>query len=253
MTSERAEDSDNVYDVIAPTYDQVYRDSQSQAEDRWVSRLIRQQVGNRWVDVLDLGCGTGWFLDHLQDVTRGYLGIDSSQGMLDQFWTKHPLFLNSAGRGIRRVDLNTPWFLARAQDFDLVVSTYCSPSHAADPGLLLRRCYDVLRPGGQLFLMPSADGSKHRRRLLPAEAYQHDIPWHAADAEQWVDDAGFTDIELHGLRHPTLGPSNAHRAARLQDAWLRLERQFGRHQPDEFYYLTIQATKPGPLGEWRAP
>jgi len=39
-------------------------------------------------DVIDLGCGTGWLLDHCKP--HSYLGIDASAGMLARLIDKHP-------------------------------------------------------------------------------------------------------------------------------------------------------------------
>ncbi len=48
------------YDEVAHQYDRIWSSPEAQAEDRQIMERIAYTEG----DVLDIGCGTGLFLDH---------------------------------------------------------------------------------------------------------------------------------------------------------------------------------------------
>src|SRR5215471_1333600 len=74
------------YDRLAGSYDQHFQRPVDQWEDERLARLLHPHVDGRWV--LDLGCGTGWVLDHLDPAA--YVGVDRSAAMLAELAAKHP-------------------------------------------------------------------------------------------------------------------------------------------------------------------
>ena len=74
-----------VYDALAPLYDDAFSDPESLAENKAVMGIIGQVSD---LEVLDIGCGTGLFLDY--NLPKFYAGIDPSRGMLDRLLEKHP-------------------------------------------------------------------------------------------------------------------------------------------------------------------
>jgi predicted TPR repeat methyltransferase len=74
------------YDQAAAEYDGLFTRPVDRWEDEHLAALLRPVVDGR--DVLDLGCGTGWLLDHL--APSGYTGVDSSTAMLAELERKHP-------------------------------------------------------------------------------------------------------------------------------------------------------------------
>ena len=145
------------YDQVALEYDNAYQDEQSRLEDRTITEAIEVMYASSGGPILDLGCGTGWVIDHLQPPPAEYVGIDISPRMLEQARRKHPFhtFLEYPMEGIgERIE----WRRA----FGLVVSTFGAFSYAHGP-TVLRGIAFVLRPGGASFLMaygPNHPGSR---------------------------------------------------------------------------------------------
>ncbi|MCY4158084.1 MAG: class I SAM-dependent methyltransferase [Bacteroidetes bacterium] len=81
------------YDFHSATYDSWYERGEHKREEK----ALLDCLGNGFSDqkVLDIGCGTGWFLDHFHIEPEMYTGIDPSWGMLTQLVAKHPEFVNS--------------------------------------------------------------------------------------------------------------------------------------------------------------
>jgi SAM-dependent methyltransferase len=75
-----------VYDSVAACYDAHFDRPVDRWEDERLAAILRPYVQGK--NVLDLGCGTGWLLDHL--TPAGYVGVDVSQAMLDELVRKHP-------------------------------------------------------------------------------------------------------------------------------------------------------------------
>ena len=77
------------YDEVADQYDNLYTTPEKSAVAKEVMALVEANLdsGDR---ILDLGCGTGFFLDHMQWPEDSYLGIEPSRGMCDQFRRKYP-------------------------------------------------------------------------------------------------------------------------------------------------------------------
>jgi SAM-dependent methyltransferase len=157
------------YDDVAPSYDTIWGGPEALAEDREIMERIAYTGGS----VLDIGCGTGLFLDHYPEATRsGYVGIDPSAGMLQGLKAKHPHAW--AHRGHLEGSLNV---LSFAPPFDLIISLYGSPSYI-EPDALRSACRSLLAPGGQLFLMFIADGYEpitHQHITNPPPLFQHDL------------------------------------------------------------------------------
>jgi hypothetical protein len=78
---------ETIYDRLAPQYDKRYSDPLYLLENTELfERLQPYLIGS----VLDVGCGTGLFLDYITWPRGYYVGIDPSQGMMNEFLRKHP-------------------------------------------------------------------------------------------------------------------------------------------------------------------
>lgn len=75
----------NQYDEVAESYDSLFKDRTSIEENSQISSML---LGIPSV-ILDVGCGTGLFLDILRVSPDEYVGIDPSSKMLDVFKKKH--------------------------------------------------------------------------------------------------------------------------------------------------------------------
>jgi SAM-dependent methyltransferase len=237
----------SAYDELASTYDSAYADEVCAAEDRAVERLLRPMVRAAG-SVLDVGCGTGWVLDHCKDLLvgthRNYRGFDLSPGMLEQLSAKHQF--SKPRPAVWVGDLNARWVndfgnvsLGLDNAHDLVVSTFASPSYATDVPHFLSECRRVLKPGGRIFLMPHARGAERRDPYMHvADAYIGDVPWAERRTLDLLTSMKFVDVEVTGLRHPEMGPG-LHRGRLWHDSWMRVEQRLFR--PDAMSFLCVKA------------
>ena len=77
------------YDQYAQTF------SKSRQHHPWpeLEYIIEDMIHRKVQSVLDIGCGNGRFLEEIHHVSfavHTYLGIDSSQGMIDEAKRLHP-------------------------------------------------------------------------------------------------------------------------------------------------------------------
>ncbi|MEP3167415.1 MAG: methyltransferase domain-containing protein [Marinobacter sp.] len=112
------------------------------------------QVGTG-CQILDLGCGTGWFTGQLDGISGGpegsVTGADLSLGMLD--------YARAAGApGIRWLVADAESLPLQHNSLDVIFSNlmiqWCNNSVG-----VLAECRRVLRPGGRLFVSTLLDGT----------------------------------------------------------------------------------------------
>jgi len=219
------------YDLIAPRYNRRYEASSSEGVAR---ALLSSASATNARRVLEVGCGTGHWLEQLAVTSARLFGLDPSTGMLAE---------------ARRRDTPIGLCRARAEDipfaghsFDLI---YCVNAlhHFTDPRRFIREAFRCLRAGGMLAIVGSA--SHHRRESWYVYHYfektferdQHRFPkWD--DIRSWTVDAGFTDAsqqiveEIHDpksgrkiLTDPFLEKSACSQLALLPDAEYAVGRQ----------------------------
>ncbi len=132
----------NFYDQLAPAYDELWDNQKAMAENQMVMNLIGYEGG----DVLDIGCGTGLFLDRHR-ILGAYTGLDPSIQMLLQLRLKHPL------APIENASFER--YFTR-QRFDMVVSLFGAASYVSPVGW--KRLRGMLQTKGRFFLMFYKDG-----------------------------------------------------------------------------------------------
>jgi len=194
-----------MFDRIAPRYDRLNRIISLGQDRRWRRRTVGALRLAPGATVLDLGCGTGDLCDVVAGAGYSPIGVDFSAGMLASAHTRAPLARADA--------LALPVPDASA---DGVVSGFALRNFV-DLDRFFRECARVLRPGGRLAALETAEPAGpvlragHNlwfRRVVPfvgatlahdAEAYDY-LPRSAAylpppgDLLALVEAAGFAVV-----------------------------------------------------------
>jgi SAM-dependent methyltransferase len=148
------------------------------------------------MDVIDLGCGTGYFCAWMAKKGARPVGIDNS-----------PKQLETARRLQQEFGIDFPLHLGNAEDlpfpdesFDLAISEY-GASIWCDPYTWIPEAARVLRPGGRLVFL--VNGPLVLLCSLPRDTEETPIreqlmrPWFGMHRFQWDDDEA---VEFH-LNH----------------------------------------------------
>jgi demethylmenaquinone methyltransferase / 2-methoxy-6-polyprenyl-1,4-benzoquinol methylase len=194
-----------MFDRIAPRYDRLNRIISLGQDRRWRRQTVDTLRLAPGATVLDLGCGTGDLCDVVAGAGYSPVGVDFSAGMLASAHTRAPLARADA--------LALPVPDASA---DGVVSGFALRNFV-DLDRFFRECARVLRPGGRLGALETAEPAGpllragHNlwfRRVVPfvgatlahdAEAYDY-LPRSAAylpppgDLVALVEAAGFAAV-----------------------------------------------------------
>ena len=133
--------------VVAEDYDGMFSSEPYRRETREAMELVGDCSGVR---VLDIGAGTGAFLDiHGGSVApEDYVALEPSKAMSDKLIAKHPAFAGSV------VNVGFEDFCDGS--FDVVVSMFGSPSYIRPP--YIQRIPEMLTTGGRYLLMFFQDG-----------------------------------------------------------------------------------------------
>ncbi len=152
------------YENIAAEYD-LHRFSNSygafvhQQEEAFVRKWLRKEPKNK---VLNLGCGTGRFMDYATD------GLDFSENMLQVAKQKYPHCQ------FHHADARTTKLEANSFDTLLCLHVVMHQDKASS-AQMLDECFRILKPGGLLIVdFPSG----RRRKLMGHEP----SGWHGANA-----------------------------------------------------------------------
>lgn len=161
------------YDVISTEYNQRYPSSQTWERGQALLELVRSIHAQ---SALEVGCGTGYWLNLLHEVTPRLYGLDYSAGMISQARQQPaPLQLT------RGTAIHLPY---ADSSFDLI---YCVDAihHFGSHTQFIREAFRVLKPGGVL-------------AILGHDPHNADETWYIYDYFESVHE---TDL----LRYPSGG------------------------------------------------
>jgi len=182
------------YDNIAPEYNQRYDSSLVPERANALISLIQQVKARR---ILEVGCGTGFWLNLLASRVKAACGLDYSSGMLEQAKRQpSPLEL------LRGDAIHLPY-----QDnlFDLV---YCVDAihHFGKPDVFIFEAFRVLRPGGALAVVGSDPHSGDDTWYVYEyfeEVLETDLQRFPSEIAilTWMRGEGFQNILSKGIEH----------------------------------------------------
>lgn len=141
MTGERAvKSNEEYYDEFAAWYENKRHDGYHAVIDDLEFDLLREYA--RDADVLEVGCGTGLILEKAAEVASRAVGVDISDGMLEQ----------ARERGLEVAQADASESLPfEDESFDLVYS-FKVLAHIEDIDAALQEMARVTRRGGYLLL-----------------------------------------------------------------------------------------------------
>jgi len=152
----------------------VVSTAQAQVICRWLSSLGRQDL-----DIIDVGCGAGWFCPQLTHFGR-VTGTDLSDEVLARAKRRVP-DVNFVPGDFMNLDFS-------ANAFDVIVTLEVL-SHVADQPAFIRKLAEHLRPGGYLMLATqNRFVLKHFNRVPPPAPGQ---------LRSWVDRRELRDLLEH--------------------------------------------------------
>jgi cytosine/adenosine deaminase-related metal-dependent hydrolase/SAM-dependent methyltransferase len=158
------------YSLWAASYDDEANPMLS-LEQRILAPLLPPMAG---LDVVDIGCGTGRWLEVLKGTgARSLLGVDLSPEMLSHARTK----LGDSARFVCADYTNAPIAIGSA---DVVFCNFVL-SYIDNPGQFLKFVSKILRPGGLLFLSdvhPGTSAVLNWRRGVRVQNGFHEIRTH---------------------------------------------------------------------------
>ncbi len=177
------------YDRVAPEYDRRYSVARRYGRVEALLRLASRLDARR---ILEVGCGTGYWLAQLRAFGDVLYGLDPSTGMLKQAQRREGHLRLTGGRAE-----HLPF---REQALDLV---FCVQAihHFAQPQRFVDQAYRVLEHGGALAIV----GSDQRHPPDDWYVYNYFEGTLETDLRRkpswttitpWLEEAGFVDIGL---------------------------------------------------------
>lgn len=186
-----------IWEGRAPDYDVKGHETTTPDQDAAWRALLGGWAGPEPLDIVDVGCGTGFLSLRLAAHGHHVVGVDAADAM-------RALAAEKAARAGVRVDLRPGDALrlpVQDASADLVVERHVIWT-VADPAAALRDWARVLRPGGRLVLVEGEWGPE----CSSAEAYAPlvpDLPLFggrpAGDMVALVTDAGYDDVTVEEL------------------------------------------------------
>lgn len=156
MSASKQEKIRQHYDTVADTYDKHYDHKRGRNYHTHISNYLIKALPEKG-DLLDIGCGTGLFVEKYIRHGGTAVGLDISQKMIERARTRCSGCEFAVGNGE-----NIPF---RDQSFDSVSSLLVF-SYVKAPETMLSEVYRVMRPGGAVALCTL--GKKLLTRGIPA-------------------------------------------------------------------------------------
>lgn len=143
---------EEAYNKIADTYDLYFSDIKSLEENKRLFECIKTEKVSGG-DILDVGCGTGIFLEYVNSVH--YTGLDISGKMLDVARKKFPTH-----NFIKGDMQNMPF---ENSSFDVLFSLFGGFSYCHNPTSVVTEAFRILKDCGKFFIMVMAHSYKHKK------------------------------------------------------------------------------------------
>ena len=161
-------------------------------------------VGKR---VVDIGCGGGILSEAMAYRGANVTGIDMGEAPLGVA----RLHLFESKLDINYQKISAEEFAAQNPGSFEVVTCLEMLEHVPDPAAIIKSCYDLLKPGGDLFVStinrnPKAwlfavVGAEYVLRMLPRGTHDYRKFIRPSELAQWARQTGFVMGELTGMTY----------------------------------------------------
>ena len=186
------------YDKIADKYEKEYKTRTDIAEDRFIMELLNIKDGS---NVMDLGCGTGMFLEYHKKYHM-YFGIDISGNMIKIAEKKFgkrdfPNITLFETMGIENVNVFEDNF------YDYIISLFGSMSYIENIKEILEVAYHKLCKRGKIFTMVYSKGYQSRVRSHNINGGYHikNVRGYSRmELEGIIRELGFKNYKISGFR-----------------------------------------------------
>ncbi len=170
------------YDTLSATYHQRYAVNPLAGVGAHLHTLAQQHAHT---PMLEVGCGSGHWLNQLAEARTPVFGLDASAGMLAQARTRpHAThFALTQGHGCVLPFANASFGLL------VVVNAL---HHFGNPPAFLREAWRVLRPGGALFISSMDPHNPHTRWSL----YDYFPATHPRDLARFASAGAVLDASI---------------------------------------------------------
>lgn len=184
------------YDACAELYDKGYHREVDLAENE----VIFESIKYKDEKVLDLGAGTGLFLEYCKAHPDRYMGIDISERMIEIAQKKFPLY--------NFMLLNAHDIYYFKNDYELVVSLFGSLSHEINIKIIFQRIYDKLKYKGRIYMMFYAEKRKERKSGIWEteefikkydDIYAPYFIFKDEDIKNIMEEVGYENIRIYGM------------------------------------------------------
>ncbi len=152
--------------------------------------MVRDMIGES-TTCLELGCGTGALLNVLLPRTGQTIGVDASQGMLDEAQ-------KALGARAKQVDLRLGYIehLPVGDESVETAVAYMVLHHLNDPRLALQEARRVLKADGKLIIVDLLKHDKEYMRTRFADVW---LGFSQEQIANWAREAGFSSVSTQVL------------------------------------------------------
>ena len=184
ILARRNEQAQVYFNQVAGRFDRSYGPGRSwQAFGHLLLRILPPLV------VADLGSGEGLLSELLARRAKKVIAVDNSEKMV-AFGANKAKKNGLKNLEFRLGDLENPPI--EPGSVDLVILSQAL-HHAADPALAIQSAHQILRPGGQLWLLDLMKHKFERAHELYGDRW---LGFAESDLHHWLEAAGFKKIEI---------------------------------------------------------
>jgi 2-polyprenyl-6-hydroxyphenyl methylase/3-demethylubiquinone-9 3-methyltransferase len=162
--------ADTLHELRMPQGDSTFIEGPREIHAHIARPVILQLGAAGAYQVLDLGCGNGWFTAALERCGFQVTGVDASVAMLEQARLSHPSLQ------LLTQDINAPLRPELRRRYDAVVAIDVI-DHLTQPRRLVETALQALKPGGLLVMTSPYHG--YMKNLALALAGRFDRRWDA--------------------------------------------------------------------------